>query len=209
MKSPLIDMDLRPYFQEAVDKFGLIKAEFIDWMIAQAFTDDGKEIGADTIRYRNKSTWGDCLTLLGAADPIRSFDDTFWYAIGKARRDSNKASDASIMARPSTFAGILTCGPTPPGYCRAGEAMANRVLSTHPDLPYSGCEQRCCRCSWILLFGPRAPEKIKSNGYLDCRDPDHVRRYEEEQIKIEENRERLKKLGIEIDVMVTVNQKNE
>jgi hypothetical protein len=206
MKSSLIDVDLRPYFHEAVDKFGLVKAEYIDWIIAQAFTEDGKGIGADTIRYKNKSTWQDCLTPLGGSDPVTSFDDTFWYAIGKARRDSNKASDTAIMARPSTFAGILTSAPTPPGYCRVGEAMANRVLSTHPDLPYSGCEQRCCRCSWILLFGPSAPEKIKSSGYLDCRDPDHVRRYEEERIKIEKNTERLKKLGIEIDIKVTLKQ---
>lgn len=204
MKSDLFEMDLHPYFREAVDKFGLVKAEYIDWIIAQAFTEDGKGVGAETIRYRNKATWQSCLTELGALNPISSFDDTFWYAIGKARRDSDKVRDASIMSQPATFAGILTVGPMPRGYCRAGEAMANRVLSFHPDLPYDGCEQRYCRCSWILLFGPSAPDKIKSKGYLDCRDPEHVRRYEQEQLKIEENRQRLKKLGIEIEVTATV-----
>lgn len=204
MKSALYDLELRPYFQEAVDKFGLVKAEYIDWIIENTFTADGKEWGAEQVRRMNKLVWQNCLTDEGLLDPEKSFDDTFWFAIGKARRDARKAREKGQISR--NFVGILTVSPPPPGYCEAGEKMARKILSSYPDLPYPGCPQRVCRCSWHVLSGSFDAEKIKTESYIDCRDEDLIRRVAEDQESLKKNRERLKELGVEINVTVTMNK---
>lgn len=174
MRSPLLDIDLRPFFLDAASALGLIREDSIDWFVAKAHTPSGLWRGPEAIRRDWGHGWISTLTERGMLDPVSSFDDSYWHAISNARRAQRFRKEATILTRGVSDgrffpAALLTVSAVPEGYCSSSDAMGNKLLSHHPELPWPGCQQRVCRCSWRLVSRTELESLLISGQVEDLR----------------------------------------
>ena len=162
-------VELRPFVEEAIAALGLVRPTALQWLEGEiaknvnrsqgrSIRENGARLTADRRAalgvpgfggHLSEEVW-EALTDTGRTDPVRAFDDTVARAIKLARNAAQRLS-ADRSLKSGLFAGVKI-GPSPSvGLCASGMAMVGKVLDAPPVLPFTGCDQSVCSCSWRLI----------------------------------------------------------
>ena len=145
IRSPLLEMDLKPFILEAVDRLGYFEPSIAPWMTAKMLAAEAR--GADLARVIDDD-WHRHLTTKGLENPQHAVTTTYLRARAAARDHAYRARTMPLLIRePPIFPAIVFCA-APKCPCAAAIILDRTMHRLPPDLPLPGCDNEVCGCSW-------------------------------------------------------------
>ena len=145
IRSPLLEMDLKPFVLEAVARLGYFEPSIVEWMIAEMLAAEAR--GTDLSRVMDDD-WRRHLTAKGLENPEHAVTTTYRRARARARDHAYRVRTMPLLTREPPIFPAIIFHAAPQSPCAAAVALDRSVHRLPPELPLPGCDREVCGCSW-------------------------------------------------------------
>lgn len=151
IQSPLVEMELRPFVEEAVIALGYFAPSIAEWMIVKMKAAEAR--GADLERVIDDD-WREHLTPKGKECPLHAVTTTYRRARRAARDHAQRARTMPLLTRDPPIFPAVVFSEAIQDPCAAAHAIDRSLHRLPPALPLPGCDREVCGCSWRAVSKP-------------------------------------------------------